>query len=164
MKPSPRYALVGPRLGPRSRQAVYSLCLLLLVTGAAWLVLHTWLRVQGPFGPEHHPLEAWLMRLHGLLALPALLGLGALLPMHVWPAWRPRLRRTSGLVLLGACGVLALGGWALYYVADERMRGWLSVGHWALGLALPALVLAHIISVRRERRADERAAHPPPGL
>ena len=162
MKPGPRYALMSPRLGPRSRRTVYGLCLLLLITGAAWLVLHAWLRVDGPFGPEHHPLEAWLMRLHGLLALPTLLGLGALLPAHVWPAWRARRRRRSGLVLLGACGLLALGGWGLYYVADEAARGWLSISHWALGLALPALVLAHIIGARRERLAEE--ARRPPGL
>lgn len=164
MKPIQRYTLTGPRLGPRSRRAVYGLYLLLLLTGAAWLVLHTWLRVEGPFGPEHHPLEAWLMRLHGLLALPALLGLGALLPAHAWPAWRPRLRRTSGLVLLIACGALALGGWALYYVADETTRHWLSLSHWILGLALLALVLAHIVGARRERLADERTAAHRPGL
>jgi hypothetical protein len=164
MKPGPRYALLGPRLGPLSRRAVYGLCLLLLITGAAWLVLHTWLRVEGPFGPEHHPLEVWLMRLHGLLALPALSGLGVLLPMHVWPAWRPRRRRTSGLVLLAACAVLALGGWALYYVADEMARPWVSVSHWVLGLALPALVLAHIIGARRERLVDERAGLHRPGV
>jgi hypothetical protein len=164
MKPGPRYTLLGPRLGPLSRRAVYALCLLLLLSGAAWLVLHTWLRVEGPFGPEHHPLEAWLMRLHGLLALPALLGLGALLPMHVWPAWRPPRRRTSGLVLIAACGLLALGGWALYYVAGDTVRPWVSVSHWLLGLALPALVLAHIVGARRARQADERAARHRPGL
>ncbi len=162
MKPAPRYALMSPRLRPGSRRAVYGLCLLLLISGVAWLVLHAWLRVEGPFGPEHHPLEAWLMRLHGLLALPALLGLGALLPAHVWPAWRPRRRRGSGLVLLGACGLLALGGWGLYYVADEAARDWLSISHWGLGLALPALVLAHILGARRERLAEETRR--PPGL
>lgn len=164
MKPGPRYTLLGPRLGPLSRRAVYALCLLLLLSGAAWLVLHTWLRVEGPFGPEHHPLEGWLMRLHGLLALPALIGLGALLPMHVWPAWRPRRRRTSGLVLLAACGLLALGGWALYYVAGDTVRPWVAISHWVLGLALPALLLAHIVGARRERLADERASHRPPGV
>lgn len=162
MKPGPRHTLGAPRLGPRSRRAVYGLSLLLLITGATWLALHTWMRIEGPFGPEHHPLEAWLMRLHGLLALPALLGLGALLPAHVWPAWRPRRRRNSGLALLSACGLLALGGWALYYVADEAARGWLSVSHWMLGLALPAIVLGHIIGARRERCADE--ARRSPGL
>ena len=164
MKADPRYLVLGPRLGPRSRRAVYALGLLLLVSGAAWLVLHTFVRVEGAFGPEHHPLEAWLMRLHGLLALPALVGLGALLPAHVWPAWRPRMRRTSGLALLITSAVLALGGWALYYVAEEATRAWLSVSHWVLGLALPALLLAHIVGARRERRAQEGAVRRPPGL
>lgn len=161
MKPPPRYALIGPALGPRSRRAVYGLCLLLLATGAAWLVLHTFVRVEGAFGPEHHPLEAWLMRLHGLLALPTLIGLGALLPAHVWPAWRPRVRRRSGLSLLIACAWLALGGWALYYVADDTGRVWLSTSHWALGLALPAFVAGHVVGARRQRQAMERAVRQP---
>lgn len=164
MKPGPRYLLPAPRLDPRSRGAVYGVCLLLLASGAAWLLLHTWVRVDGAFGPEHHPAEAWLMRVHGLLAVPALVGLGALLAAHVWPAWRPRQRRTSGLPLLVACALLALGGWALYYLVDDTARAWVSVSHWGLGLALPALLLAHIVGPRRQRRARERAAQRPPGL
>jgi thiol:disulfide interchange protein len=74
------------------------------------------------------------------------------------------LRRTSGVALLSACAALALGGWALYYVADDAARGWVSVTHWVLGLALPALLLAHVVGSRRERRARERAAMRPPGL
>lgn len=164
MKPDPRYALRGPRLGTLGRRSVYGLCLLLLITGVAWLALHTWLRVDGPFGQQHHPIEAWLMHLHGLLALPALLGLGALVPAHVWPAWGPRRRLPSGVGLLIACSLLALGGWTLYYVADEAARGWLSISHWVLGLALPGLVFAHVISARRERRAEGRTGQRSPGL
>jgi hypothetical protein len=164
MKPGPRYFMTGPRLGPRSRRAVYALGLLLLGSGAAWLMLHHFVRVAGEFGPEHHPLEAWLMRLHGLLALPALVGMGALLPAHVLPAWRPRRRLGSGLVLLVACTALALGGWALYYVADDGVRDWVSVSHWGLGLGLPAALLAHILGARRERRAHERATARTPGV
>jgi hypothetical protein len=164
MKPGPRYFTTGPRLGPLSRRTVYGLGLLLLASGAAWLLLHHFVRVAGDFGAEHHPLEAWLMRLHGLLALPALAGIGALLPAHVLPAWRPRQRLGSGLALLVACAVLALGGWALYYVADEAVRDWVSVSHWGLGLALPAVLLVHIIGARRERRAQERATNRTPGV
>jgi hypothetical protein len=67
-------------------------------------------------------------------------------------------------VLLSACGLLALGGWALYYAADERARSWLSISHWGLGLALPTLVIGHIIGARRERLADEQAARRQIGL
>ncbi|HCO43000.1 hypothetical protein [Immundisolibacter sp.] len=164
MKAGPRYVLTTPRLGTLARRSVYVACLLLLLTGIAWLVLHTWVRVEGAFGPQHHPAEIWLMRLHGLLAVPTLTGLGALLARHVWPAWRPRQRRTSGLLVLIACALLALGGWGLYYAADETLRQWLSVSHWLMGLALPALLLGHVAGARRERRADERAARRQAGV
>jgi hypothetical protein len=49
-------------------------------------------------------------------------------------------------------------------VADDATRAWVSISHWALGLALPALLLAHIVGARRERRAREQAARRPPGL
>lgn len=110
------------------------------------------------------------MRLHGLAAPPALAGLGALAARHIGPGWRVQRRRSSGAALLGACGVLAAGGWALYYVSGEAARHWLAVSHWALGLALPALVGWHVAGARRQRRADARSARlsaaglRPPGL
>ena len=71
----------------------------------------------------------------------------------------------SVALYLGVMGATtALGGWALYYVADDAVRGWVSVTHWVLGLALPVLLLAHIVGARRERRAGEHAARRPPGL
>ncbi len=158
----------GVRLGNAARWSVYGASALLLASGALWLVLHTWVRVEGAFGPAHHPAEAWLLRLHGLAALPAVLGLGALLPGHVLSAWCQRRKRTSGLPLLIACLLLALGGWALYYVADDAARSIVSISHWLLGLLLPALLLTHILGARRERLADERAqasaGHRTPGL
>lgn len=145
------------RLGSVARWGVYGASSLLFASGALWLVLHTWIRVEGAFGPEHHPLEAWLMRLHGLATLPAVLGLGALLPGHVLSAWCQRRKRSSGLPLLLAGLLLALGGWALYYVTGEAARPLVSISHWLLGLLLPALLLAHVLGARRERLADERA-------
>lgn len=164
MTPGARYVVNTPRLGPLARRLVYAIGLVLLISGAAWLALHTWVRIPGAFGPEHHPAEVWLMRLHGLGALPALAGLGALMARHVGPGWRVQRRRTSGLGVLAVSGVLALGGWGLYYVAGDTARQWLAVSHWLLGLALPGLVLWHVIGARRERRAEEGTARQRPGL
>lgn len=41
-----------------------------------WLVLHYFVRVAGPFGEAHHPLEAWALRAHGLTAMLSLLVCG----------------------------------------------------------------------------------------
>ncbi|HEX6660328.1 MAG TPA: hypothetical protein VF067_00435, partial [Sphingomicrobium sp.] len=46
--------------------AVYLAFAVLLVTGVAWLVLDSWVRVQGEFGPEQHPAEHWVLIAHGI--------------------------------------------------------------------------------------------------
>lgn len=158
MKPGPHYVVETARLAPWARRSAHGVGLVLLVSGIAWLVLHTWVRVPGAFGPAHHPAEIWLMRVHGLVALPALLGLGAVLARHVGPGWRVHRRRASGLALLLGTAVLALGGWGLYYANDDTLRHWLALSHWLLGLALPAAAVWHIVGIQRQRRAQERAA------
>ncbi|MEK7801288.1 MAG: hypothetical protein AAB276_02435, partial [Pseudomonadota bacterium] len=51
----------------------------LWMTGAAWVLLHYFGEVQGEFGPETNPAQPWLLRLHGLVLIPAILVLGSLL-------------------------------------------------------------------------------------
>lgn len=124
---------------------------LLAASGIAWLGLH-YLAGAGA-GELPHPLEPWLMRLHGAAAFAALFVAGALAAGHVPNGWRltaPRMRRTgsarqrrTGVALVGLGAAAALTGYLLYYFAPETVRpalGWL---HAALGLAMVLMLAAH---------------------
>ncbi|MFT3906259.1 MAG: hypothetical protein QM718_08150 [Steroidobacteraceae bacterium] len=121
----------------------------LWLSGALWLLVHYFGRVQGEFGPEANPAEPWLLRLHGAALLALLLGVGSLLVVHVWRGWAYRQQRWIGLSLLILLGLLVLSGYLLYYAGDEALRAWDSVVHWSVGLvALPVFVW-HYLHGRR---------------
>lgn len=122
---------------------------LLWLSGAVWLVLHNFLRVEGEFGPEINPLEPWMLRLHGAAMIGALLGIGSLLVVHVWRGWGYRSQRWIGVALISLAAFLTVTGYLLYYVGDDEWRGWISVAHWAGGIIALAAFLVHYRSGTR---------------
>lgn len=132
----------------------------LWLSGAAWLLLHYCAQREGEFGPEMNPLEPWMMKLHGLVLIPALLGLGGLLLVHIpkgWD-WKRAHQRLTGLILSAILAVLIISGYMLYYVGGENLRAWTSVGHWGIGLGLPAIFLWHWLHARMARRRRRAGA------
>jgi hypothetical protein len=131
--------------------AVYLSFGLLLATGIAWLVFNTWVRVQGDFGPEHHPAEHMVLIAHAIGAYAFLIVLGAMTPVHIPLGWNRRRNLVSGITLVTVCGLLGLTALGLYYVGQDLLRGWTSLVHWTVGLAaLPALLL-HVTRGRSRR-------------
>jgi hypothetical protein len=135
------------RLPRGQRQALIAIGAGSLVTGAAWLALH-YLAGAGR-GELPHPLEAWLMRLHGLTAFLALFMLGMLAAAHVPQGWRLSGRhrwaaqRATGVALCSLGAALSLSGYLLYYFASESARpalGWL---HALIGVAMAVLAGVH---------------------
>ncbi len=143
------------RLGNRHKRLLYAVIGALWASGALWLLFHYFLRVEGDFGPEAHPLEAWWLRLHGLAAFAALVAIGSILPIHARRAWQLNKNRRSGLMMKLYFLWLALTGYALYYFLSESSEAWLPLAHWIPGLALPLAALSHIRLGRR------RSARPP---
>src|SRR5205085_8357359 len=96
------------RLVPWQRRLLYSAGLLLLATGALWLVLH-YARSADSLPSVF---EAWSMRLHGLAAFAVLFVFGALAASHVPQGWRLSQRwrwarqRGSGFILCGLAAAL----------------------------------------------------------
>lgn len=147
MRPPPDDAVVRHlhRLIAWQRRILYGAGAALLGSGALWLGFH--------YGRGADtlpaPIEAWLMRLHGLAGFVALFGFGVLAAAHIPQGLRfsRRMRwarqRGSGFVLCGLAGALALTGYLLYYFAPDSVRpalGWL---HSGVGLAMALLVVGH---------------------
>ncbi len=155
----------GPRiaLSARHERWVLGLGLVLLASGAAWLLGRGVFARPDEFGAGTDPLGPWWLRLHGAAAMGFLVALGTLLPVHVRRAWQFGLNRRSGAAVLGVAVVLIATGYALYYVGSEALRPLVSALHWGVGLAALPLVLVHRSLGRRsaERRAGGRAQRRP---
>lgn len=124
----------------------------LWLSGAAWLLLHYYGRTEGEFGPEMNPLEPWMMKVHGLSMMAALLAMGGLLIAHIPKGWDHSAQRAPGVVLSAQLLVLLVSGYLLYYASDDDLRSWTSVIHWGTGLVLPVIFIWHYINGQKARR------------
>lgn len=131
-------------------------CAGLLLSGGAWLLLHYFGQKEGPFGPEMNPLEPWMMKLHGLVLIPMLLGIGGMFVAHIPKGWDHVHQRLVGLALSALLAVLIASGYMLYYVGDEGLRAWTSIAHWSMGLFLPFIFLWHYLNGLLVRRKNSR--------
>ena len=144
-----------PRLFSRRRELlVHGVLAGLWLSGALWLVLHYFLRRAGEFGVLPHPLEPWVLKLHGAFAF-ATLGIGGLLwAVHIVPMWLRGHRRPSGIAITALFALLALSGYLLYYTGDEDLRAGIALLHWLAGLVALLPMLVHVLR-RRRYRLDE---------
>jgi len=148
------------RLSRRHQFSLYLTGILLLASGAFWLVSHYFLRSVGPFGPVANPAEVWWLRLHGLAVLGFLVTFGATLPGHVLLSWRHRANHYSGGAVVALVGALMVSGYGLYYIVGDTLRDWVSVVHWSIGLAAAAATGVHVVVGRRRAvRLRRRQLH-----
>jgi len=145
-------------LGRGQRRWLHGSFAVLFLTGVVWWGLHRWGEVETEFGPQPHPLNPWLLRVHGAAAMVALVVFGTLLGGHVRNAWRAGRNRTTGAGMVAFCAVLAVSGYALYYAGSEGFRAAASLAHLGFGLALPVVLVVHIRSGRRARGGAHKKA------
>lgn len=127
---------------------VYASVALLTVTGLVWLWLDRFGKVQGEFGPESNPALPWLLSAHGVFAYAFLIIAAMLIPVHMRLGWNAARNRWSGLSLAGIGLFLAISGLLLYYASAEELRSLSSVAHWVVGIALPLLLVWHVLRGR----------------
>ena len=149
------------RLGSLHKKLLYAGFSLLWTSGALWLVFHYFLRIEGDFGPEAHPLEAWWLRLHGLMAMATLVLGGSLAPNHMRLAWNRRKNMRSGAPMLALTVWLTARGYALYYFSTDDNAAWLPLLHWIAGLALHVILVMQIHIGRRRAPRTAKRAHQP---
>jgi hypothetical protein len=123
---------------------------LLFLTGAGWWVAD-WFK-EAPDFEKWQTVAANLLMLHGGAAMIALLLFGAIFTVHVLQSWPRRNNRSMGLILLATNAILIATAFGLYYSGSETVRPWISWVHLLVGLALPLLLLFHIVSGRRANR------------
>jgi hypothetical protein len=139
------------RLSPRHEWTIYLVCALLFVSGAAWLMVHYFLR---PTDGLPSPAEPWCLRVHGAAMLLFLVVLGSLWPVHALTGWRHRINHRSGIFVLTLVSILILTGYGLYYLGDETIRPWISAVHWAIGLIAAVGLAVHALLGKRASAID----------
>jgi hypothetical protein len=135
------------RLNPGFRRALYAALAALFITGAAWLAADQFKEL--PSGEIWQSVAANLLMMHGGTAMLALMLLGALFPIHVRLSWRNRRNRAMGILLMAVGGILIATAFGLYYSGLDILRSWMSWIHTIIGLALPVVILAHVVTGRR---------------
>ena len=146
---------VRASLSRRQRAWIHAVLGTLWGSGAAWLVVHYFFPARGEFGATPGPAEPWLLALHGATAFAALWLCGWVWAVHVRPWWRNGHRRSSGVLLSAAIGLLIASGYLLYYASDDALRHAVAVVHWVVGLALGAITIVHVARGRRYRNGDD---------
>jgi hypothetical protein len=138
------------RLSPAFRYAVYATFALLFLSGAVWLVADG--LKDGANGELWQQVAASLLMTHGGSAMIALMMLGALIPVHMRFGWRARRNLATGIVMATVTAILVVTAFGLYYFGVEGARAVAGDLHTWLGVASPALLLAHIWWGRRSAR------------
>jgi hypothetical protein len=154
------------RLDRRFRWAIYTAVAVLLATGVAWIAADalkdwpagaTWseTRLDTSAETSAQRQEIWqqvaanLLMWHGGASMVMLMLLGALVALHIAPAWRARRNRVSGGAMTTINAVLVVTAFGLYYLGSDEARAWCRAVHIGFGLALPALFLVHLWFGRR---------------
>jgi hypothetical protein len=147
------------RLEPSLRFWTYAIFATLALTGAIWLIADM---LKDADDETWQTIAHNMLMLHGMTAMLALILIGMIIPMHIQRSWRAGKNRVSGAVMIGTNAVLVATAWGLYYAGSETLRTVVANVHIAVGLALPALAIVHVVLGRlfKVRRRAERAIVP----
>ncbi len=149
----------GPLRLPKVRRwTVYGVSLACWLTGVLWLIFHYFLRTEGKFGFQAHPLEIWWLKFHGIASYWTVWLFGMLWVVHILRGWNANWQRWSGGFLTGFAFVLTITGLGLYYITGQTWREWTSIIHWVLGLAAIAAFFIHWLSKAQPKRVETNAA------
>ena len=114
------------------RVLLYGALLVLLGTGIAWE------------GLSPGPWAAFLMKVHGAVAMLTLVLLGTFAMHHIPAGWASPRNRWTGVLLLGGLDWLVASGYLLYYAGGESLRLFASQSHLWVGLAACIVMAFHI--------------------
>ncbi|HXJ84482.1 MAG TPA: hypothetical protein VMS64_38065 [Candidatus Methylomirabilis sp.] len=137
------------RLEPRVRASLYAVTALMFVTGGIWWILD-W-RDALAVGSAWRQVGSYLLMAHGGAAMLALLLLGAMIPLHLRPAWPSGNSRVTGILMIAVNAALIVTAFGLYYIGHDALRRWTGTIHASIGFGMPALLAVHVWRGRRRR-------------
>jgi hypothetical protein len=147
------------RLKRAHRYLLYFVLALLFFSGVVWAYFNYFATLPNDWQSSS---KSFAMKIHGAAAMAILVLIGTLLNGHVKFAWRAKRNRLNGAFFIGVVAVLTLTGYGLYYGGGETLRAWTSWTHLLAGLALPILLLIHVLLGRRTRPAAQHKHHHSP--
>ena len=124
--------------------SIYILSAIVFLSGMLWLYFYYFVRIEGEYGLQIHPLQHTSLVVHGTSALFLLIGLGTVIPIHVVKSWKIKRNRKSGGFFLALFALLIVTGIGLYYLGGEFIRNVTSILHWVVGISFPLVLAAHI--------------------
>lgn len=125
-------------LKPTIKRVFYTVFLGLFITGCIWLYL------MKTNDDTPTPTSFTLIKIHGALAMAALLCLGMLIPLHIQKGLKANKNVRSGLIMIVISSVLVMTGYALYYSSSDILRNDASLIHTILGIGFPVFLILHI--------------------
>lgn len=131
----------------RKKQAMYVCLLVLLISGILWLIFNNFVRIDGDFGPQHHPVEPWFLKIHSIAMFGYVFILGTLWPIHMKLGLKMENKKNkiTGLILLITSIILVITGYGLFYVGSDLFRSIISITHWIIGIGLGVVFLIHSV-------------------
>ena len=118
------------QLDRRLRWSLYATFALLFATGAVWLLADQ--LKDSAEGEFWQATIANVLMVHGGATMVTLLLLGALFPIHIARAWRGRLNRISGAIMVMCNAVLIVTAYPL--LIDVALQGGGSHGAFTWGV------------------------------
>ena len=150
------------RLDPVLRSLNYAVFAVLIATGAIWLVADQFKASDN--GEMWQTIAATMLMLHGTTAMAALVLFGMMVPLHIRLSWCTGRSRITGAAMVGMNAVLVVTASGLYYAGSDLLRALAADMHIAVGLALPALIVAHIAAGRRAKALARQTQSKPDGV
>lgn len=144
--------ILGLRMSLFIRVGLFAVLSTSWCTGITFFVLNRWFVVEGDFGPEKHPWQFNVLKIHGAAAFLMMIVFGCLLAAHVPAGWRTKRLRVQGITLVSAQGFLIVSAYLLYYIGGEEFRTLVGYAHASVGFVFPFLLIWHLMSGRFRRR------------
>jgi len=141
------------RFGPVMKSWFYGVSSILFISGAFWLAVHYLTGQPDELNMRYYTLESWLLKVHGGAAMAFLMVFGVLIPTHMRYTWHQGRNRLTAIFLFGACILMMLSGYGLYYFGGEELRRVVSSLHGILGCVIPFVLLGHVLMGRKSKKS-----------